>query len=151
MGDENGRPVLRDMVQLLIDLIFRLRVQSGRGLIQDQYRSLSVQGPGYGDLLGLPAGDFHPLRIKVLIKGSLQVHARKPRPETGLLQRSPGPLPVIDPAARQILPQPEGEQLEILEHHAEQLPADFLVQLPDVPSVHQDLPPDPAHTARTTA
>ena len=53
VGDENGRPVLRDMVQLLIDLIFRLRVQSGRGLIQDQYRSLSVQGPGYGDFLGL--------------------------------------------------------------------------------------------------
>src|ERR1700676_2656760 len=56
MSNQNGGSVLHQTVQRLDDCFFRSGIQTRRGLVEDQDRSIANDGPRNGDTLTLPAG-----------------------------------------------------------------------------------------------
>jgi len=58
VGDDQGCPSGHEVVQGLLHLDLRLRVQGRSGLVEDQDRGVLEDGPGDGDPLALPAGEL---------------------------------------------------------------------------------------------
>ena len=60
MGDDKGGPVLHQVIKGLLDLSFRLSIQSRGGLIQNQDRGIFQQSSGDGQSLSLAPRETHP-------------------------------------------------------------------------------------------
>ena len=141
MADVDGGLVPGDVVELAVDLRLRHRVQGRRGLIQNDEGGILIEGPGDGDLLGLAAGDLHALLVQVLVEVGFQAlrQGRQPLPEARFGKAVRRPLPVIVPPGSHILPQGQGQQLEILKDHGEEVHVLPVAVLPDVDAIEEDL------------
>ena len=59
VGDEQRGLPRRHVLVLLIDVVFRQRVEGGGGFVQQQDRAVLVQRPRQHQPLGLAAGEQH--------------------------------------------------------------------------------------------
>ena len=137
MADVHGRLVPHNLVEVLVDLHLRHRVQGGGGLIQHHKGGVLVQGAGQGDFLRLAPGDLHAAFVKLLVQRRLQALGQggQPLPKAGHLQAPGGPALVHLHSGGHVLPQGEGQQLEILEYHREQVDVLPVAVLADVNAV----------------
>ena len=140
VADINCSLIARDLVELCVDLRFSHRVQGGGRLIQHDERCILVQGPGNGDLLGLAARDGHAILVQIFIKAGVQPlgHPGQPVGKARFLQAVGGTGDIIMLGRGNILAQRQGEQLEILEHHREDIHVLIVAVLTDVDAVEQD-------------
>ena len=60
MGNDNGGPILHEVVQRPLHLAFRLGIQGGGRLVQNQDGGVLQKRPGNGEPLLLAAGKPHP-------------------------------------------------------------------------------------------
>ena len=142
MADIDGSSVLHNVVEPGINLRLGDGVQSGGGLVQDEEGGVLVQRPGDGDLLGLAAGDIHAVLCQVLVQPGVQPigHGVQPVAEPGVLQALLRPGPVVVCRAGHVLPQGQGQQLEVLKDHGEDAHIVVVAVLADVDAVEQNLP-----------
>ena len=137
MADVDGGLVARNLVKLGVDFRLGDRVERGCRLVEDDERRIFVERAGNGDLLRLAAGNLHTLVGKVLVELGVQPLGQplQPLAKTGVNQRLFHPLAVIVGRARHVLAQRLGEQLEVLEHHREDVHVFAVVVLADVDAV----------------
>ena len=137
VADVHRRLVSHNLVEVLVHLHLRHRIQGGGGLIQHHEGGVFVQSPGQSDFLGFPAGHLHAAFVKFLVQGRFQAlgHGGQPLSKSGHLQAGGGPAFVHLYGGGYVLPQGKGQQLEILEHHGEQGPILPVVVLADVDAV----------------
>ena len=79
-GQEHGRPPALKLVHDVPDLPPRLRVEAGRGLVEEQQLRVADQRAGHGQALLLPAGEGAHARLRLLRELDL---AGSPRPGRG--------------------------------------------------------------------
>ena len=141
VADVDGGFVRCNLVEFCVNLGFGDGVQGCGGFIQNQEGSVLVEGAGDGDFLGLAARNLYPFRVKLLVQRRIQAVGQGVQPvaEGGFVQAVGGPGRVVLPCAGHILPQGEGQQLEILEHHREQSQVIPVVVFADVDAVQEDL------------
>ena len=60
VGDYKNRPAFQEAIHSLLDQPFSLRVQGARGLVEDQDRRISKDGPSNSQALPLPSREFRP-------------------------------------------------------------------------------------------
>ena len=137
MADVDGGLVARNLVKLGVDLRLGNRVERGCRLVEDDERRVFVQCPGDGNLLRLAAGNLHALVGKILVELGVQPLGQplQPLAKAGVNQRLLHPLAVIVGRARHVLAQRLGEQLEVLEHHREDVHVLAVVVFADVDAV----------------
>lgn len=121
VGNINRPLVLRKPVHPLINIRLRHRIQSCRRLVQYHIGRVLVQAPGNGHLLGLSAGQLHPVLGKALEQLRIQPFRQclEPLAEACVLQSQGHLILVVLALHRHVLPQPEGKDLVILEHRGE--------------------------------
>ena len=61
VGNDEGRAVLEEQVEGLVDLVLGLGVDLAGGFVEDEDRRVAEDGPGDGDPLPLPAGERRPV------------------------------------------------------------------------------------------
>ena len=137
MADVDGGLVARNLVKLGVDLRLGNRVERGCRLVEDDERRIFVERTGDGDLLRLAAGNLHTLVGKVLVELGVQPLGQplQPLAKASVNQRLLHPLAVIVGRARHVLAQRLGEQLEVLEHHREDVHVLAVVVFADVDAV----------------
>src|ERR1039457_3029963 len=57
VGDEDGGPPTHDLAEVVEDFVFRLGIDTGEGVVQDQDTRAAEQGAGNGGALLLASGE----------------------------------------------------------------------------------------------
>ena len=67
MADVDSGAVSGDGGKAGVDIVFRLGIKGGRGLVEDDERRVPVQRASEGDLLLLPAREQDPILVKSFV------------------------------------------------------------------------------------
>ena len=139
MRNKDHRLVPGSLQHSPVQLVFRYRVQVGRGLIQDHKGAVLVECPRHRHLLALAAGKHQSVIVK--LPQQLGVHSPGQRSlKAAVVQRTAHPLRVKLRTERHILPYPTGKQLEVLEHRRKPIPMALQGAVPNVLPINQDPP-----------
>ena len=140
VADVDGRAVAGNGVELLVNLRLGDGVKGSGGFVQNDEGRVLVKCPGNGDLLRLAAGNLHAVLGEVLVEHGVQPlgHGRQPVAEARVHESLCRPHPVVIGAARHIFSQRLGQELEVLEHHGENLHIVLIIILADVNAVQED-------------
>ena len=141
MGNINCPFVPGKAVHPLIDIRLRHRVQRRSGLIQHHIGRILVQASGNGHLLGLPAGQLHPILRKPLEQLRVQSvrQSTQPLSKACVFQGFLYPLSVIFALRRHIFSQFKVKDLVILEHGGKEGQVFLVLIFPDIHAIKQNL------------
>ena len=140
MGNIDRRLVPDQIIKAPVDLIFRHRIQCGRGFIQDHHRRIPVDRSCDRQFLGLPSGRLHPLFVKFLRQDRIPFLFQLPDPVRNAAQficlhRRNFFCGISQP---DIFVQTVPEQFEILKDDRKHTDILFIGILPDIPSAQLD-------------
>src|SRR5712691_5655464 len=139
MGDDEGRTILSEATDSLLDQLLGLRIDGRCGLIEDQDLGIAQDSSDNGDPLALPPGELVPpladLRvIAVRLGQDKAVGIGSLRRLNDLLEARPR-LAVAD-----VLGNRPTKQERLLEHDADLVPQVLELDLADVHAVDLDSP-----------
>ena len=142
VSDHDGRLALHQPVQSLEDQLFRGRVETRAGLVQNQDGAVADHGASDGDALALAAGEGHaPLAnhgvvtLRHLLDELMRVGQLGGAENLGAAG--------FRLAVRDVVPDRAVEQQSLLQHEADLLAHRFLRETADVAAVDAQLLPNP--------
>ena len=128
------------LVEARVDLVFRHRIQGGRGFVHDDEGGVFVNGSGNGHLLPLSAGEVHTALVIFLPHKGMKspLHHLRPVRQSRPVQGVPYPFFIGVSASRDVLSHFKGKDPKILKDHGKQVVIGIRVIFPDVRAVHPD-------------
>src|SRR6185437_6241796 len=137
VGDEDGGAALHDLAQVVQDLVFRLGVHAGEGIVQDEDAGVADDGPGDGGALLLATGQSNATlshRGGVLLGKILDIGG-----DAGTLRRQADRLFIgLVGAESDVLLHRIAEQERFLGHKADRAAQGFQRVIGDGAAVEQD-------------